>query len=80
MHGVAEGRVAAFAREAMKTEAMAMAEDNTARPATTETGMGHRLTQIDTDRGKSSRRCAILRDCSARRERSFVFIVLNVSG
>jgi hypothetical protein len=40
-------------------------ERDTARPAAPETGMGHRLTQIDTDMGKSSRKCAILTDCIA---------------
>jgi len=42
-----------------------LSAEDAARPAATKTGMGHRLTQIDTDMGKSSRKCAIPRDCSA---------------
>jgi hypothetical protein len=52
---------------------------NAARPAATETGMGHRLTQIDTEMRKSSRKWAILTDWSAKNaESGFLFVLFVV--
>jgi hypothetical protein len=56
-------------RNQKRPKGMSRAEDTT-RPAATETGMGHRLTQIDTDMGKSSRKCVILTDCRGKNSRT----------